>query len=128
MALMYLLDTNIFLEILLSQEKSNVCKTFINSHYHEIFISDFSLHSIGVILFRHKKHDIFIEFLRDVISKIRVLNLPSSEYVKLFLSAKKYELDFDDFYQYRIAKYYDLQIVTMDSDFKKIKDVNVNFL
>lgn len=128
MALMYLLDTNIFLEILLGQEKSNVCKTFINSHYHEIFISDFSLHSIGVILFRHKKHDIFNEFLWDMISKIRILNLPSSEYVKLFRSDTKYKLDFDDYYQYIIAKHYDLKIVTMDSDFKKIKDVKVNFL
>jgi len=125
---MFLLDTNIFLEILLSQEKSNVCKTFINSHFSEIFISDFTLHSIGVILFRHKKHDIFFKFLRDVISKIRILNLPSSEYVKSFRPDTKYELDFDDFYQYIIAKYYDLQIVTMDSDFKKIKDIKVNFL
>ena len=125
---MYLLDTNIFLEILLSQEKSNVCKTFISSHHHEIFIADFSLHSIGVILFRHKKQSVFNEFLSDVISKIRILNLPSSEYVKLFLPVKKYKLDFDDFYQYIIAKYYDLQIVTMDSDFKKIEDVKVKFL
>ncbi|VAX15232.1 hypothetical protein MNBD_IGNAVI01-3167 [hydrothermal vent metagenome] len=125
---MYLLDTNIFLEILLGQEKSNVCKTFINSHNHEMFISDFSLHSIGVILFRHKKRDIFIEFLRDIISKIRIINLPSSEYLKLFHPDTKYELDFDDFYQYIIAKYYDLQIVTMDSDFKIIKDVKINFL
>ncbi len=63
-----------------------------------------------------------------MISKIRILNLPSSEYIKLFHSDTKYELDFDDFYQYIIAKYYDLQIVTMDSDFKKIKDIKVNFL
>ncbi len=125
---MYLLDTNIFLEILLRQEKSSVCKTFITSHHDEIFISDFSLHSIGVILFRHKKHDIFSEFIQDMISKIRILNLPSSEYTKLFHSNTKYKLDFDDFYQYIIAKYYDLQIVTMDSDFKKIKDVKINFL
>ncbi|HED36828.1 MAG TPA: PIN domain-containing protein [Ignavibacteria bacterium] len=125
---MYLLDTNIFLEILLKQEKSSDCKKFINSNYDEIFISDFSLHSIGVILFRHKKHAIFSEFIRDMISKIRILNFPSSEYVNLFHPDIKYELDFDDFYQYSIAKYYDLQIVTMDSDFKKIKDVKVNFL
>ncbi|MBU0559213.1 MAG: PIN domain-containing protein [Bacteroidetes bacterium] len=125
---MHLLDTNIFLEILLSQEKSSVCKTFITSHYDEISISDFSLHSIGVILFRYKKHEIFSGFILDMIPKIRILNLPSSEYVKLFCSDTKYELDFDDFYQYIIAKYYDLQIVTMDSDFKKVKDVKVNFL
>ena len=102
--------------------------SFINSHYTEIFISDFSLHSIGVILFRHKKHEIFSKFIRDMISKIRILNLPSSEYVKLFHPDTKHELDFDDFYQYIIAKYYDLQIVAMDSDFEKIKDIKVNFL
>ncbi|MEE9429574.1 MAG: PIN domain-containing protein [Melioribacteraceae bacterium] len=128
MALVYLLDTNIFLEILLKQEKSDICKTFITSHSDQIFISDFSLHSIGIILFRHKSHDIFNDFIRDMISKIRILNLPSSEYGKLFHSSTKYKLDFDDFYQYIIAKQYDLQIVTMDSDFKKIKDIKINFL
>jgi len=46
----YLLDTNIFLEILLGQDKKEVCKKFLETHIGEIFISDFSLHSIGVIL------------------------------------------------------------------------------
>ena len=125
---MYLLDTNIFLEILLKQKKSNICKTFITSHYNEIFISDFSLHSIGIILFRYKKQNTFYEFIQDLVSRIRILNLPSSEYVKLFHLKEKYELDFDDFYQCIVAKYYDLQIVTMDSDFKKVKDIKINFL
>ncbi len=50
---MYLLDTNIFLEILLGQEKKDECKKFLIANEDNIFISDFSLHSIGVILFRH---------------------------------------------------------------------------
>ena len=46
---MFLLDTNIFLEILLQQEKSAAwaCKAFIQKHSEHIYISDFSLHSIG---------------------------------------------------------------------------------
>ncbi len=56
---MYLVDTNIFLEILLGQDKSSVCKDFLNKNDDKIFISDFSLHSIGVILFRFKKKEIF---------------------------------------------------------------------
>jgi len=34
-------------------------------------------------------------------------------------------LDFDDAYQYSVAKYYGLKIVTMNKDFEKIKDVEI---
>ena len=125
---MYLLDTNIFLEILLGQEKSGVCKEFLNNNHDKIFISDFSLHSIGVILFRYKKKEIFSEFIQDVVSEIKVLNLPSSEYQIFSKDFTSYQFDFDDFYQYSVAKYYDLEIVTMDSDFEQIKDIKVVFL
>jgi predicted nucleic acid-binding protein len=47
---MYLLDTNILLEILLQQEKSSECEHFMNNNLGAIAISDFTLHSIGVIL------------------------------------------------------------------------------
>lgn len=125
---MYLLDTNIFLEILLNQEKSAVCKEFLNKNYDKIFISDFSLHSIGVILFRYNRKEVFNKFIQDIVSEIKVLNLPSSEYQVFSKDFTSHKLDFDDFYQYSVAKYYDLQIVTMDSDFKQIKDKTIIFL
>jgi len=125
---MYLLDTNIFLEILLNQEKSSECKEFLLTNENQIFISDFSLHSIGVILFRYNKSEIFRSFIEDIISKIRLLNLPASAYDDISSFSTKLKLDFDDLYQYSVAKYYDLHIVTMDSDFKKIKDLKVHFL
>lgn len=125
---MYLLDTNIFLEILLNQEKSSKCKEFLLTNENQIFISDFSLHSIGVILFRYNKSEIFRSFIEDIISKIRLLNLPASAYDDISSFSTKLKLDFDDLYQYSVAKYYDLHIVTMDSDFKKIKDLKVHFL
>ena len=37
-------------------------------------------------------------------------------------------LFFDDAYQYTVAKYYGLKVVTMDRDFEKIKDLKVLFL
>ena len=39
---MYLLDTNIFLEILLKQDKSDKCKAFLNDNIGLLNISDFS--------------------------------------------------------------------------------------
>ncbi|MBU4445906.1 MAG: PIN domain-containing protein [Candidatus Marinimicrobia bacterium] len=125
---MYLLDTNIFLEILLNQEKSSECKEFLLTNENQIFISDFSLHSIGVILFRYNKSEIFRSFIEDIISKIRLLNLPASAYDDISSFSTKLKLDFDNLYQYSVAKYYDLHIVTIDSDFKKIKDLKVHFL
>ena len=81
-----------------------------------------------MILFRYKKQKTFQLFIQDIISKLRILNLPQSEYELLAQLSSKINLDFDDLYQYAIAKYYNLQIVTMDSDFKKIKDLKVKFI
>ena len=52
----YLIDTNVFLEGLLGQEKTKeVEKLFQTISLAQMAITDFSLHSIGVILFRLKK-------------------------------------------------------------------------
>jgi len=62
----FLFDTNVFLEILLDQEKKETCKALLNEHIGSIYISDFSLHSIGVILLKQKKAKIFDKFLKDL--------------------------------------------------------------
>ncbi len=59
---MYLIDTNILLEVLLAQEKSEKCKSFLNKNATELHLTDFSLHSIGVILFRYNKKEVFRDF------------------------------------------------------------------
>ena len=101
---MYLFDTNIFLEILLSQEKSAVCKKAMIDNIDCIFISDFSLHSIGVILFRHKKEKVFNNFVTDVLPKIDIVSLSRESYGKLSELKDEYNLDFDDSYQCRVAE------------------------
>ncbi len=64
---MFLIDTNIFLEILLGQDKKEICNNFLNDHIDDLAISDFSLHSIGVILFKYRKQDVFLKFISDVL-------------------------------------------------------------
>ena len=49
-------------------------------------------------------------------------------YGEIVKAKKKMNLDFDDAYQYSIAKYYGLNVVTMDRDFENVKDVDVLFL
>ena len=125
---MYLVDTNIFLEILLDQKRSSDCKKFLEKNYDKIFISDFSLHSIGVILFRYKKKEIFKDFIQDILPEIKILNLPSKAYDIFIETTELPNLDFDDLYQYSVAKYFDLEIVTLDSDFKRVKDIKIKYV
>lgn len=69
----YLIDTNIFLEILLLQTKEQVCKKFIQDHSDEITINQFTLNSIGISCNRNKHTDLFTSFLNDVASFLPIL-------------------------------------------------------
>lgn len=124
----YLVDTNIFLEVLLNQEKKVKCKKFLNDHAEQIYLSDFSLHSIGVILFRYNRTDIFDKFVEDLHLKAGIVSLPFFEYKRVAEVRNFFSLDFDDSYQLCVAKNYDCTIVTLDKDFKIIKDTAILFL
>ena len=85
---MYLLDTNIFLEILLQREKSKAAKhLFIANPSTDLFVTDFSLHSIGVFLFQRNRHETYVSFVKDVIIKngITVIGLDPEEVLALAL-------------------------------------------
>jgi len=125
---MYLIDTNVFLEVLLTQEKRENCKKFLDDNIGNLHISDFSLHSIGVILFRNKKEDVFQKFVSDIFPNVEIVALSKWSYDSLVEIKKKSGLDFDDAYQYKIAKEHDLKVVTMDTDFEDITDIDVIFL
>jgi len=125
---MFLVDTNIFLEILLRQDEKENCKKFLDNNMGNLNITDFSLHSIGVILFRYGKEDVFQKFVEDVIPNIKLLSLPIRLYREVVNTSENLSLDFDDSYQYNVAKYHRLKVVTMDKDFESIKDVETLFL
>jgi len=121
---MYLLDTNIFLELILDQEKADDVEKFLRSVQKEkLYISEFSLYSVGIILFRQKLYDIFIRFVDDLIFTygIHLVKLAPKDIKQLVEAAKQFNLDFDDAYQYTIAELYDLKIVSFDSDFDRTK-------
>jgi|ERR1035441_3785826 predicted nucleic acid-binding protein len=126
---MILADTNIFLEILLEQEAKERCKQFLSENIEAIAISDFSLHSISLILFREGKHDKFNMFLEDILPMIPLLTLPKEYYLKLKDDSIANKLDFDDTYQFCTAKEKDYEIATMDKDFKRVTHlIKVHFI
>lgn len=120
---MYLADTNIFLEGLLEQDKANVVKSFFQEiDLKDIFITDLSLHSIGIVLYRLGKYDLFLKFLEDlVVDGMDILSLEPEELKKMHKAGQSFHLDFDDAYQYSVAEKHNLQLISFDKDFDKTK-------
>jgi hypothetical protein len=116
-----LLDTNIFLEVLLGQEHANHAADLLdNNGKFNLFLTDFSLHSIGVLLFRRRRFDVYAAFVEDLkVAGIRVLSLRPQDVSVLTEVAVAHNLDFDDAYQYEIARRFDLSLVSFDSDFDR---------
>ena len=79
-------------------------------------------------MFRYNKEIVFQKFVNDVLPTTELLSLPAELYGKVVNAKKKLNLYFDDAYQYSIAKYYGLKVVTMDRDFERINDVDILFL
>lgn len=64
---MYLVDTNIWLERLLGQAKSDEVGQFLDqTPPNQLHITDFAFHSIGVILTRLKRKIVLLDFVQDV--------------------------------------------------------------
>ena len=118
---MYLIDTNIFLELLLEQEKaSSVAAFFKKIDIDRMNLSELSLYSIGIILFKSKKLNLFSFFVDDILNNgINVVNYPHTKLNDIRMISEKSSLDFDDAYQYAIAKEYNLTIISFDKDFDK---------
>jgi uncharacterized protein len=117
----YLVDTNIWLELLLNQEKAEIVSEFLRIvSPNQLFVSDFAIHSIGVILSRLKKLDTLNIFLTDLFinGQIGQIALEPLDLITVADNIKKYSLDFDDSYQFTVAEKFAMTLITFDKDFK----------
>jgi uncharacterized protein len=117
-----LLDTNIFLEIILEQVNSGKAQELLLNIGDDVFyMSDYSVHSIGILLFRRKKHVLFRQFLQDMVYEtgVRIISLAPVDLDEVIKVSQKFNLDFDDAYQYQIAEKFDLTLISFDHDFDR---------
>ena len=120
--LMFLLDTNVWLELLLDQEKAGEVRHLLKAEEARQFaLTDFSLYSLGVILTRLKKDEVFLDFLSDTLenSAVRLVRLDIPNLKEVPGVRQRFGLDFDDAYQYLAAEKYNLTLVSFDSDFDR---------
>ena len=119
---MYLLDTNIILEILLDQERADEAALLLREVPGRSFwVSDFSLFSIGIHLFRRGKSGVFDGLVRSLFVEggARLARLDTGELHRVVSASAEYGLDFDDAYQLSCAERYDLSLISFDAHFDR---------
>ena len=118
----YQLDTNILLEFLLDQEKADDVERFLSVIPDEsLFVTEFSVHSIGVLLLRRKLHAGFVRFVEDILvtGAITMIRLEMEDLLSVSKTAERTGLSFDDAYQYVAAEKYNMTLVSFDADFDR---------
>ena len=119
---MFLLDTNIWLERLLGQEQAEIAAELLDAlSPSDMCMTDFTLHSIGVICNRLKQRDVFVKFVDDVLidTGVVLVSIPANKMKRVVEIMDRFRLDFDDAYQYVAAEIEDATIVSFDKDFDK---------
>lgn len=119
---MFLLDTNIWLERLLGQGNSEVVAELLDKLSPcDMCMTDFTLHSIGVICNRLKQRDVFLKFVDDVLidGGVVLVSIPTNKMKRVVEIMERFNLDFDDAYQYVSAEIEKAVIVSFDKDFDK---------
>jgi uncharacterized protein len=117
---MFLVDTNVWLERLLDQDRAAEVGDFLDRFPSErLFMTDFALHSIGVVLSRLNQLDTLSRFVQDtfVDGAVVLIHLQPEDTEYILQAIQEFNLDFDDAYQYVSAKKYNLTLVSFDSDF-----------
>ena len=117
---MYLLDTNIWLERLLGQSQSAVVGQLLERlPTEQMCMTDFTLHSLGVILNRLGQRDVFMLFVQDVLidGGIALTSLPPTAMDRVVGVMSQFDLDFDDAYQYVAAERENVSIISFDRHF-----------
>ena len=120
--LMYLIDTNVWLERLLDQARSNeVGKFFDDVPSERLFITDFAFHSISLVMSRLNRTDGLLRFVRDAFIEgaVVLIHLQPEDTESLVRTMERFNLDFDDAYQYVAAEKHDLTVITYDTDFDR---------
>ena len=118
---MYLLDSNVWLENLLEQERAEEVKVLLERTLpNALYITEFSLGSIGVILIRQGLSSVLAHFLDSLIEgEVNIIRLSPEDMKDVITACRDFNLDFDDGYQYVAARKRGLTLVTFDRNFTR---------
>lgn len=88
---------------MLDQEKSEEVGNFLtHTSSEQLFVIDFALHSIGVILNKLDKNEVLLQFVNDIFIQgaVSLIHLEPEDMKTMIRIMQQFNLDFDDAYQY----------------------------
>jgi len=124
---MYLVDTNIFLEVLLSRGKKEECKKILRTlrdGRKSAIVTDFSIHSIIVIMDSLGRLEALKTFLLSLLAYkgLHIYNTTITDEVKAIEITNKQKLSMDDAIQYASALSTNAEaIISLDRHFDNLK-------
>ena len=120
-----LIDTNVFLEVFLNQDRATDCSNFLEKVDRgelQGFVTDFTIHSLAVVLERAGKGD----SLRGVFASLSafqgltLLHASLLDHSEIALLATEIGLDFDDAYQAYFAQRTNMPVISFDRHFDRV--------
>lgn len=120
---MILLDTNVFLELMLGQRKAKDCEALLDAVSRgkiEAVVTHFTVHAVEAVL---GSGEPLLTFLRNVENSLglTVFETGIAEEISAGMLTKAHSLDFDDALQYYVAKRLGAEaIVSYDKHFDKL--------
>ena len=118
----YLLDSNVWLELLFEQERAEDVRRFLETiPIAQVAISEFSVYSIGIALARSGLENAFVQFVSDTLegTTLARIRLDTTDLKEIMSVRRRYRLDFDDAYQYVAAEKHALTLVSFDANFDR---------
>jgi predicted nucleic acid-binding protein len=119
---LYLLDTSIILELLLDQERADEVEQLLReTQSGRLHLTEFTLYSLGIIIVRRKLPETFLQAVDELLgaAAVRLVRLLVRDMKAVADNCRRFNLDFDDAYQYTAAEKRNLQIVSFDRDFER---------
>jgi len=118
----FLLDTNCFIQIVRSRPNAPQVEALLQAlPVSHLFMTDFTLHSIGVIMARFGQVQGYMSFLTGlgVDRGFGVIGIDFARLGHIANTCAGFKLDFDDAYQYVAAEQNNLTLVSLDADFDR---------
>lgn len=119
---MYLVDTNVWLERLLEPEHSMIVSDFLaRTPAESLLITNFSVHSVVVVLSRLRQLQVLQRFVQDLFAtpSVHLVALSPTDFDRVIAVMTHYSLDFADAYQYVATEKFGLRLVSFDHDFDR---------
>jgi predicted nucleic acid-binding protein len=125
---LYLIDTNIFLEVMLKRRNKNDCVALlrkIDRGEIKAFTTIFTIHSIEVVMDKAGEPDALKTFLKSIIrfKGLSIYSTTLDDEISV-IDEMKTGLDFDDALQSYVARKFNLKIVSFDKHFDSVEGLS----